>query len=110
MKLRVTKRGCFGRIDGAVAELPIGHEFKVKDIPPAFVGCVIVIEDIKITPPETLLILKIEDKDVDLSKLTVDGLKEFVEANNLDVTQEKGEVKADFAKRIYSVALAKLGE
>ena len=44
MKLRVTKRGCYGRIDGEIAELPIGHEFIAKEIPPAFVGRVIVLE------------------------------------------------------------------
>ncbi|SCB88620.1 hypothetical protein GA0061081_102205 [Gilliamella bombicola] len=44
MKLRVTKRGCFGRIDGAVAELPIGYEFCATDIPTAFIGRVIVLE------------------------------------------------------------------
>lgn len=44
MKLRVTKCGCYGRIDGEIAELPIGHEFIAKEIPPAFVGRVIVLE------------------------------------------------------------------
>ncbi|MBC9130721.1 hypothetical protein FcAc13_05285 [Frischella sp. Ac13] len=44
MKLRVTHRGCYGRIDGEVVELPVGHEFVAKDIPPAFVGRVIILE------------------------------------------------------------------
>lgn len=44
MKLRVTHRGCYGRIDGEVAELPIGHEFEAKDMPIAFEGRVIVLE------------------------------------------------------------------
>ena len=44
MKLRVTTRGCYGRIDGEIAELPIGHEFIANDIPPAFVGRVIILE------------------------------------------------------------------
>ena len=44
MKLRVTKYGCYGRIDGETAELPIGHEFIAKEIPPAFVGRVIILE------------------------------------------------------------------
>lgn len=44
MKLRVTKCGCFGRIDGVVAELPVGHEFEAENIPSAFVGRVIALE------------------------------------------------------------------
>jgi hypothetical protein len=44
MKLRVTKRGCFGRIDGAVTELPVGYEFHATDIPTAFIDRVIVLE------------------------------------------------------------------
>lgn len=44
MKLRVTTRGCYGRVDDEIAELPIGHEFIANDIPPAFVGRVIVLE------------------------------------------------------------------
>lgn len=44
MKLRVTHRGCYSRIDSEIAELPIGHEFVAKDIPPAFVGRVIILE------------------------------------------------------------------
>lgn len=44
MKLRVTKCGCFGRIDGAVTELPIGYEFHATGIPAAFIGRVIVLE------------------------------------------------------------------
>lgn len=44
MKLRVTHRGCYGRIDGEVAELPIGHEFVAQEIPIAFEGRVIVLE------------------------------------------------------------------
>lgn len=110
MKLRITHRGCFGRIDGEVAELPIGHEFEAKDIPIAFEGRVIAIESTQKTSEQGSLILKIEDKDVDISKLNLDGLKAFVAANNLDLTQEKGELKADFAKRVYDAALAKLGE
>ncbi|OCG58715.1 hypothetical protein [Gilliamella sp. GillExp13] len=44
MKLRVTKCGCFGRIDGVVAELPVGYEFHAIDIPTAFIERVIVLE------------------------------------------------------------------
>lgn len=44
MKLRVTTRGCYGRVDDEIAELPIGHEFIANDIPPAFVGRVIILE------------------------------------------------------------------
>ncbi|QHJ78080.1 MAG: hypothetical protein [Bacteriophage sp.] len=44
MKLRVTTRGCYGRVDDEIAELPIGHEFIAKEIPPAFVGRVIILE------------------------------------------------------------------
>lgn len=44
MKLRVTKRGCFGRINGAVAELPVGYEFEDDEIPVAFNDRVIVLE------------------------------------------------------------------
>ena len=44
MKLRVTTRGCYGRVNDEIAELPIGHEFTANDIPPAFVGRVIVLE------------------------------------------------------------------
>lgn len=51
MKLRVTKRGCYGHIDGIVSELPIGHEFVAQEIPVAFVGRVIVLEQ-QATEPE----------------------------------------------------------
>lgn len=51
MKLRVTHRGCYGRIDGEVAELPIGHEFVAQEIPIAFEGRVIVLEQ-QTTEPE----------------------------------------------------------
>lgn len=44
MKLRVTTRGCYGRVDDEIAELSIGHEFIANDIPPAFVGRVIILE------------------------------------------------------------------
>ena len=44
MKLRVTTRGCYGRVDDEIAELPIGHEFIAKEIPTAFVGRVIILE------------------------------------------------------------------
>lgn len=44
MKLRVTHCGCYGRINGEVAELPINHEFVAEAIPPAFVGRVIILE------------------------------------------------------------------
>ena len=44
MKLRVTTRGCYGRVDDEIAELHIGHEFIANDIPPAFVGRVIILE------------------------------------------------------------------
>ena len=44
MKLRVTHRGCYGRIDGEVAELPIGYEFVAQEMPVAFEGRVIVLE------------------------------------------------------------------
>lgn len=44
MKLRVTHRGCYGRIDGEVAELPIGYEFVAQEMPIAFEGRVIVLE------------------------------------------------------------------
>ena len=47
MKLRVTKRGCFGRVNKEIKELPINHEFEAKEIPPAFIGRVIVIEETK---------------------------------------------------------------
>lgn len=51
MKLRVTHRGCYGRIDGEIAELPIGHEFVAQEIPIAFEGRVIVLEQ-QTTEPE----------------------------------------------------------
>lgn len=51
MKLRVTQRGCYGRIDSEVAELPIGHEFVAQEIPIAFEGRVIVLEQ-QTTEPE----------------------------------------------------------
>lgn len=51
MKLRVTHRGCYGRIDGEIGELQIGHEFIVQEIPIAFEGRVIVLEQ-QTTEPE----------------------------------------------------------
>lgn len=44
MKLRVTKRGCYGRIDGVIKELPIGYEFTAEEIPSAFADRVITLE------------------------------------------------------------------
>lgn len=51
MKLRVAHRGCYGRIDGEVAELPIGYEFVAQEMPVAFEGRVIVLEQ-QTTEPE----------------------------------------------------------
>lgn len=51
MKLRVTHRGCYSRIDSEIAELPIGHEFVAQEIPIAFEGRVIVLEQ-QTTEPE----------------------------------------------------------
>lgn len=44
MKVRVIKCGCYGRINGAVSELPVGHEFNAQKIPIAFEGRVIVLD------------------------------------------------------------------
>lgn len=48
MKIRITKRGCFGRINKEVKELEIGYEMEVKEIPPAFNDrCMIISEEKK---------------------------------------------------------------
>lgn len=95
MKLRVTHRGCFGRIDGEVAELPIGHEFVAEEMPAAFNGRVIVIDDSKTAPAgeESLDIATLMSK-------TVKDLEEFCADNGLGITQENGEKKEGFVHRI----------
>lgn len=48
------------------------------------------------------LIIKLNDKDVDLNKLTVKNLIDISESNNLGITQVDGEVKAVLAKRVFN--------
>lgn len=45
-KLRIEKPGCWGSIDGVFQQLPVGHEFIVASVPPAFVGRVSVVGEV----------------------------------------------------------------
>ena len=101
MKLRVTKRGCYGRIDGEIAELPIGHEFIAKEIPPAFVGRVIVLEqeEESNTPPKDPLIVIVNGEEVNLANMIGKELAEFAAQHELTPKQSK-ETVPNFAKRL----------
>ena len=101
MKLRVTKRGCYGRIDGEIAELPIGHEFIAKEIPPAFVGRVIVLEQEEEpnTPPKDPLIVIVNGEEVNLANKSGKELAEFAAQHELTPQQSK-ETVPNFAKRL----------
>ena len=107
MKLRVTTRGCYGRIDGEIAELPIGHEFTAKDMPPAFVGRVIVLEQgvESNTPPKdpkTIpdpLIVIVNGEEVNLANMSGKDLAEFAKQHELTSQQSK-ETVPNFAKRL----------
>lgn len=101
MKLRVTKRGCYGRIDGEIAELPIGHEFIAKEMPPAFVGRVIVLEQEEEpnTPPKDPLIVIVNGEEVNLANKSGKELAEFAAQHELTPQQSK-ETVPNFAKRL----------
>ena len=101
MKLRVTKCGCYGRIDGEIAELPIGHEFTAKDIPPAFVGRVIVLEQATKpnSPPKAPLIVIVNGEEVNLANMSGKDLAEFAKQHELTSQQPK-ETVPNFAKRL----------
>ncbi|HCI4238416.1 TPA: hypothetical protein NO558_004456 [Klebsiella pneumoniae] len=45
--LKVEKTGCWGMIDGAFQQLPVGHEFVAADIPAAFAGRVSVVGEVE---------------------------------------------------------------
>ena len=115
MKLRVTKRGCYGRIDGEIAELPIGHEFTAKDMPPAFVDRVIVLEQ-GVEPntppkdPKTIpdpLIVIVNGEEVNLANKSGKELAEFAAQHELTPQQSK-ETVPNFAKRLKEEFEAKL--
>lgn len=107
LKLRVIKRGCYGRIDGEIVELPIGHEFITKDIPPAFVGRVIVLEqgaEVNTSPkdPKTIpdpIIVIVNGEEVNLANLSGKELAEFAAQHELTPKQQK-ETVPNFAKRL----------
>ncbi|WP_181415276.1 hypothetical protein [Gilliamella apicola] len=101
MKLRVTKCGCYGRIDGEIAELPVGHEFTAKEIPPAFVGRVIVLEQgtKPNTPPKVPLIVIVNGEEVNLANMSGKDLAEFAKQHELTSQQSK-ETVPNFAKRL----------
>lgn len=118
MKLRVTKCGCFGRIDGEIAELPIGHEFIAKEIPPAFVGRVIILEQengeqYNNTPPKDNkkipepLIVIVNGEEVNLANMSGKELAEFAAQHELTPQQSK-ETVPNFAKRLKEEFEAKL--
>ena len=118
MKLRVTKRGCYGRIDGEIAELPIGHEFIAKEIPPAFVGRVIILEQengeqYNNTPPKDNkkipepLIVIVNGEEVNLANKSGKELAEFAAQHELTPQQSK-ETVPNFAKRLKEEFEAKL--
>ena len=110
MKLRVTKCGCYGRIDGEIAELPIGHEFIAKEIPPAFVGRVIILEQengeqYNNTPPKDdkkipePIIVVVNGEEVNLANMSGKELAEFAKQHELTSQQPK-ETVPNFAKRL----------
>lgn len=117
LKLRVIKRGCYGRIDGEIAELPIGHEFIAKDmdIPPAFVGRVIVLEqgaEVNTSPkdPKTIpdpIIVIVNGEEVNLANMSGRELAEFAAQHEL-TSQKKKETVPNFAKRLKEEFEAKL--
>ena len=118
MKLRVTKCGCYGRIDGEIAELPIGHEFIAKEIPPAFVGRVIILEQengeqYNNTPPKDdkkipePLIVILNGEEVNLANMSGKELAEFAEQHELTPKQPK-ETVPNFAKRLKEEFEAKV--
>ena len=120
MKLRVTKCGCYGRIDSEIAELPIGHEFIAKEIPPAFVGRVIVLEqgygelgtnvppkdDKKI--PEPIIVI-VNGEEVNLANMNGRELGEFAAQHELTPKQSK-ETVPNCAKRLKEEFEAKSGD
>lgn len=66
------------------------------------------VESIEVKKDETVaLIVKIDDKDVDLNKLTVAELESFVTVNSLEIIKNEDEKKAAFAKHIYDAFAAK---
>ena len=107
MKLRVTKCGCYGRIDSEIAELPIGYEFTAKEIPQAFVDRVIVLEQgvESNTPPKdpkTIpdpLIVIVNGEEVNLANMSGKDLAEFAKQHELTSQQSK-ETVPNFAKRL----------
>ena len=115
LKLRVIKRGCYGRIDGEIVELPIGHEFITKDIPPAFVGRVIVLEqgaELNTLPkdPKTIpdpIIVIVNGEEVNLANMSGRELAEFAAQHEL-TSQKKKETVPNFAKRLKEEFEAKL--
>ena len=115
LKLRVIKRGCYGRIDGEIAELPIGHEFIAKDIPPAFVGRVIVLEqgaEVNTSPkdPKTIpdpIIVIVNGEEVNLANMSSKELAEFAAQYAL-TSQKTKETVPYFAKRLKEEFDAKL--
>lgn len=118
MKLRVTTRGCYGRVDDEIAELPIGHEFIANDIPPAFVGRVIVLEQEKGEPdanvppkdnekiPEPIIVI-VNGEEVNLANMSGKELAEFAEQHELTPKQPK-ETVPNFAKRLKEEFEAKV--
>ena len=119
MKLRVTKCGCYGRIDSEIAELPIGYEFIANDIPPAFVGRVIVLEQengeqYNNTPPKDNkkipepLIVIVNGEEVNLANMSGKDLAEFAKQHELTSQQSK-ETVPNFAKRLKEEFEAKSG-
>ena len=116
MKLRVTKCGCYGRIDSEIAELPIGYEFTAKEIPPAFVDRVIVLEQgvESNTPPKdpkTIpdpLIVIVNGEEVNLANMNGKELAEFAAQHELTSQQPK-ETVPNFAKRLKEEFEAKSG-
>ena len=118
MKLRVTTRGCYGRVDDEIAELPIGHEFIANDIPPAFVGRVIVLEQEKgeqynNTPPKDdkkipePIIVIVNGEEVNLANKSSKELAEFAAQHELTSQQQK-ETVPNFAKRLKEEFEAKV--
>ena len=118
MKLRVTTRGCYGRVYDEIAELPIGHEFIANDIPPAFVGRVIVLEQEKGEPdanvppkdnekiPEPIIVI-VNGEEVNLANMSGKELAEFAEQHELTPKQPK-ETVPNFAKRLKEEFEAKV--
>lgn len=119
MKLRVTTRGCYGRVNDEIAELPIGHEFIANDIPPAFVGRVIVLEqgygepDANVPPkdnekiPEPIIVI-VNGEEVNLANMSGKDLAEFAKQHELTSQQSK-ETVPNFAKRLKEEFEAKSG-